>query len=167
MSGVSEITDMQNHHWGSIQQGSAGIFLDRTTAQHLHIPLIELPSPVELNTINGGPIWTGYVTHRTPPLLTCVCCCLHQKHITFLITDTYKHLLILSNPWLHKHDPVISWSSREIIRWSVYCQCNWVIALSTHTSWDSHLIGPMTVPLTCRWWRSTFCSSVIVVTPNI
>lgn len=46
------------------------------------------------------------------------------KHIVFLITGTFKHPLILNNPWLHKHDPAISWSLQEIIKWSKYCQHN-------------------------------------------
>ncbi len=32
--------------------------------------------------------------------------------------------LILGLPWLEKHNPCISWSERQIIQWSEFCQKN-------------------------------------------
>lgn len=47
----------------TIVSGSAGNLLDCRTTHKLHLPLIDLHSPVK--TINGGPIGTGKITYCT------------------------------------------------------------------------------------------------------
>lgn len=73
-----------------IHSGSAGNFMDRGTADQLHILIMELHNPTELNTVNGSPIRLRFIMHCTLPLLLHVSC-LHSERLLFLITDTLKH----------------------------------------------------------------------------
>lgn len=38
-----------------------------------------------------------------------------------MVTVTSKHPIILGFPWLHLHDPQISWHEKEITQWSEQC----------------------------------------------
>lgn len=95
-----------------IDYGSARNIMDRKTAELLHIPTKELHSPIQVRTIDGGPIGTRFIEHCTVPFQM-RSSSLHQKNISFLITDCNKHANILGDPWLHLHNPCISWTNRD------------------------------------------------------
>lgn len=105
--------------------------------------LNELPCLIELSTINRGVIGTRYVTYRTPSLHLHIGC-IYQEQISLLVMDTPKHPLIFGNPWLYKHDAVLSWSSRKLIKWSDYCWHNCllkpVMFIASIESPDSSLV---------------------------
>lgn len=73
---------------------------------------------MDLYTIDGGPIGTGIIMYFT------------AEQISFFVTDSPKHPLILRNPWLHKHNPNISWSTMEIEKWSDFCHQNCLLKTS-------------------------------------
>lgn len=116
-----------------IDSGSEGNFIEETTALRLHLPLKPLRRPVKVNTIDGGPIGTGVVTHSTEPI-TLQVSSLHQENIILLVTNTPRQPIILSAPWLQLHDPTISWRGGEIMRWSEYCHGNCLRLPTVHVT---------------------------------
>lgn len=114
-------------------------FIDYKTANDLQLILVTLRSPIKLHRIDRGPIGSGFITHRTPhlPMKTSS---LHQKRISFLITNTKKYPIILRQPWLQRHNPFISWYTREIPQWSDWChkhRLNLSTAIIASTSIES------------------------------
>lgn len=101
-----------------IGSGSEGSFSE--TAKKLHITLRKLQDPLELITIDDGPIGKGKVTHCTEPI-TIQVSFLHYEKSSFLVTRSTRHEIILGAPWLHLHYMTISWKEGEITRWSAYC----------------------------------------------
>ncbi|KAL0152355.1 hypothetical protein M9458_052078 [Cirrhinus mrigala] len=49
---------------------------------------------------------------------------LHNEIIQFYTIQSPHHTIILGLPWLHKHDPRISWRDGEIRQWSATCPEN-------------------------------------------
>lgn len=86
----------------------------------LNIPTQLLPHSLHIHAIEGGSIRSGTITHCTQPLLLQVSV-LHQECISFLVTITAKHQMILWFPWMQLHDSHISWADKEIIQWSSHC----------------------------------------------
>lgn len=111
---MSVVSDM-------IDSGSAGKFLNRNTAHRIQLPLIDLHSPVKINTIDGVPIGTGIITQCMLSMNLCISS-LHSVKVSLLITDTPQHPLILGTSWLSLHNLCISLEEQEIIEWSDYCQ---------------------------------------------
>lgn len=87
--------------------GSAGNIMDHTTTTKLKIPFCTLNSPPLISTIDSGTIQT-YRPYRPSA---------YTESITFMIMDTPKNPIILFIPWLHLHDPQISWNRR----WFKHC----------------------------------------------
>lgn len=84
----------------------AGNFMDHNTVMKLNITMQPLQHPLKICAIDGGPI-------EDRPAILCIkhlllhVRTLHQEHISFHITITVKHPLILGFPWMHLHDPQI------------------------------------------------------------
>lgn len=95
--------------------------MDLSITEHHQIPLQKLSCPIKLRTIDRGPIETGQINFCTEPLHMQLSS-LHHEYISFLITDCPKYSIILGEPWLHQHNPSISWTDREIDAWSSYCK---------------------------------------------
>lgn len=83
-----------------IDSGSEGNFIDQDTMRKLHLQLRHLHSP---------PRGDGTLRFSTEPI-TLHLSFLHNESISFLVTNSPKHPIILSTPWLHLHNPVISWT---------------------------------------------------------
>lgn len=80
---------------------------------------------------DGRSLGQGRITHRSA-VVTLSISALHQETISFLISTTSKHPLILGNPWLRQHDPVISWHTSEIVQWAELCKINCLIRPTLH-----------------------------------
>lgn len=109
-----------------IDSRSAGNFIDHTTAKKINLPLRILNNPPHLHTIDEGPIGKGTACFCTAPLLLRTRS-LHIKETSFLITNINEHQNIL-------HDPLISFSTREIIKWSAHCHWNCITPLQLRVS---------------------------------
>lgn len=98
----------------------AGNFMDHNTIMKLSITMQPLQHPLKICAIDGGPI-------EDRPAILCIkhlllhVRTLHQEHISFHITITVKHPLILGFPWMHLHDPQILSYEKEIMTWSFHC----------------------------------------------
>lgn len=82
-------------------------------------PLQHLLKIKAKKVIDGGPISIGSVTLCAKPLLLQVSAA-HKAFISFLVTATMNHPIILGVPWMCIHDPQISWQDKEI-KWSEQC----------------------------------------------
>lgn len=87
-----------------IDMGADGNCMDHATATQIGIPLRDLNNP-PLNTIDRDPIGEGTNCYCT------IIVTIHTEKISFLITNTLRHPIILGIPWLQRHDPLISWST--------------------------------------------------------
>lgn len=103
-----------------INSGAAANCIDCHTTVRLKLCLQPLKNPLNISTIDGGPISSGIITQRTKPLQLQVSG-LHLEKISFLVTVTPEHPIILGFPWMQRHNPWISWSYKEITKWSLYC----------------------------------------------
>lgn len=103
-----------------IDSGSALNLLHHELVHKLHIPVIPCIPPINITAINSQPIGKG-ITHQTVPISVKIGL-FHTENISFYVTNTPQHPVVLGNPWLATHDPQISWNSRELTKWSPYCQ---------------------------------------------
>ncbi len=46
---------------------------------------------------------------------------LHSEFIQFYIIYLPNHSIILRLPWLHTHNPLISWREGQILQWDSTC----------------------------------------------
>lgn len=109
-----------------IDSRSAGNFIDHNTAILHNIPLSKLNTTIRINTIDGGPIGDGEKSWCTQPIKFTVSS-LHFETISLLVTNTPKMPIILGIPWLQQHNPLISWTCREITKVSDYCLENFIV----------------------------------------
>lgn len=85
----------------------------------------------KIHAINGRLVGNGTTTMCTKPFLLQVIA-VYQELISFLITATAKHPIILAFPWMHLHVPQISYD-KEITKWSTHCKGHWLhLPLSYH-----------------------------------
>lgn len=107
-----------------LDSGSAGNFIHQVTVHHLNILTHPLEQPRKILAIDGGPNGEGLITHCMQPFPLQVRVP-HHVHVTLLVTISAKHPMILGLPWLEKHNPIISWSGKQVTDWSQYChnQC--------------------------------------------
>ncbi|XP_056408241.1 uncharacterized protein LOC130308661 [Hyla sarda] len=93
---------------------SAGNFIHASLIDKYQIPVVFLPKPFVISTVNGERL-SATVQYRTLPL---------QMGIGFLNTETLEFLvlpfcsseLLLGLPCLLRHSPILDWSSGEILR---------------------------------------------------
>ncbi|KAL0173533.1 hypothetical protein M9458_029501, partial [Cirrhinus mrigala] len=72
-------------------------------------------------SLDGRPLGTGRIEHTTGDL-TLHTEPHHKETIRFFIITSPRTPLILGYPWLHQHEPTISWSEATITHWSSRCQ---------------------------------------------
>uniref|UniRef100_A0A8C1V5B8 Gypsy retrotransposon integrase-like protein 1 n=1 Tax=Cyprinus carpio TaxID=7962 RepID=A0A8C1V5B8_CYPCA len=102
-----------------IDSGSALNLIHHELVAKLNIPVIPCIPPIHITAINTQPIGKG-ITHQTIPI-TVKIGVFHSETLSFYVTTTPQHPIILGNPWLTIHDPQISWGSRELTKWSPHC----------------------------------------------
>ncbi len=103
-----------------IDSGAAGNFIDINFAKAHSLPLIPCESGVAVAALDGRPLGTGHIKLTTKDI-TMKTGSLHTESIRlFAIVSPHKPI-ILGLPWLVKHNPCISWSTRQIVQWSETC----------------------------------------------
>lgn len=104
-----------------LDSGAAGNFISEEFARRNNISLISCTNSLSVATIDGRPLGSGLITHRTQELqmLTGL---LHQETIQFYVLPVSNTPVILGLPWLRLHDPQVSWREGQILRWSSQCQ---------------------------------------------
>ncbi len=104
-----------------IDSGAAGNFIDAEFTKTHNIPLI--PCESHLAALDGRPLGSGRIQFTTEDL-TLSTGVLHTETIRLFVFQSPQTPLILGLPWLEKHNPCISWSERQITRWSEFCLQN-------------------------------------------
>lgn len=104
-------------------------FMDLHTAKKIGIPLVTLNNPITIYATDGRGLGKGEITHCTVPLILSTSA-LHSETLSFMLTTSPRQPLILGNSWLRQHDPIISWTTGEIIKWSKNCQIKWSLSHS-------------------------------------
>ncbi|KAK3547950.1 hypothetical protein QTP70_001319 [Hemibagrus guttatus] len=104
----------------TIDSGDAVNLIDSKLVRTLCLPTIPCTAPLRITSIDSQPIGGGYLTHQTE-LLNLQLGLFRQERLAFYITTSPANPLVLGYPWLRCHDPLISWSKRELLRWSPQC----------------------------------------------
>ncbi len=84
------------------------------------IPLIPCISPLSVEAVDGRPLGTGRITHLSQELHMRTGL-LHRELIQFYILQAPHNPVILGLPWLRKHDPLLQWTSGQIVSWGENC----------------------------------------------
>ncbi|KAI2661215.1 Transposon Tf2-9 polyprotein [Labeo rohita] len=113
--------DLSVHTTALIDSGAAGNFIDADFVRTNHLPILSCVSPVAVAALDGRPLGTGRIEHTTGDL-TLHTEPQHKETIRFFIITSPRTPLILGYPWLHQHEPTISWSEATITHWSSRCQ---------------------------------------------
>lgn len=85
-----------------------------------HIPVRLLKNPLLVTAVSGQ-VLTDPVRFITEPLELQVGW-LHVEKISLYVLPELSHSLLLGLPWLRMHNPVIEWSSGEVLQWGQLCQ---------------------------------------------
>ncbi|KAI2655839.1 Transposon Tf2-6 polyprotein [Labeo rohita] len=104
-----------------VDSGAEGNFIDEAFAKLTHVPLIPCETRVAVAALDGRPLGTGEVPFTTKDL-TLLIGPLHSESIRLFTLHSPEHPIILGLPWLELHDPTISWTEHQIIKWSDHCQ---------------------------------------------
>ncbi|KAL0154021.1 hypothetical protein M9458_050680 [Cirrhinus mrigala] len=115
------LTRHQQHTTALIDSGAAGNLIDADFVRTNHLPILSCVSPVAVAALDGRPLGTGRIEHTTGDL-TLHTEPQHKEIIRFFIITSPRTPLILGYPWLHQHEPTISWSEATITHWSSRCQ---------------------------------------------
>ncbi|QRW20758.1 Retrotransposable element Tf2 protein [Rhizoctonia solani] len=94
-----------------IDSGATSSFLHPRTAEALHLPLIDLPSPRTVTMLDGLSPQAGKIWKKANLTFS-----FDGKHMTetFLICNTGSHAAILGLKWLDAHNPEINWNQRTL-----------------------------------------------------
>ncbi|KAL0204569.1 hypothetical protein M9458_002587, partial [Cirrhinus mrigala] len=103
-----------------VDSGAAGNFIDQAYAAQLGIVTEVLSQPLNVTALDGRPLSSSPITHRTQELTLTIGS--HSENIQLYVTKLPAPPIILGHPWLITHDPLISWTSNRIIHWGATCQ---------------------------------------------
>ncbi len=104
-----------------IDSGAAGNFIDIHFANSHKLPLLPCESRLAVAALDGCPLGTGLVKFTTQDL-TLKIVSLHTELIRLFVIDSPQNPVILGLPWLERHNPRISWTTKQIQQWSERCQ---------------------------------------------
>ncbi len=77
-------------------------------------------SGVAVAALDGRPLGTGHVRFTTKDI-TLRTGSLHTESIRLFAIESPQKPIILGLHWLEKHNPCISWPTRQIVQWSKTC----------------------------------------------
>ncbi|KAK3505946.1 hypothetical protein QTP70_003608 [Hemibagrus guttatus] len=103
-----------------IDSGAAVNLIDGGLVERLGITTFPCVPSLRIAAIDSQPIGEGYLKRQTE-LLEFRVGLFHRERLAFYVTSSPANPVILGFPWLRRHDPQISWRSRELVRWSPSC----------------------------------------------
>ncbi|KAK3549734.1 hypothetical protein QTP86_007741 [Hemibagrus guttatus] len=86
----------------------------------MHISPFPCTPPLRITAIDSQSIDGGYLTRQTV-LLELRVGLFHCEMLAFYVTSSPANPIILGFSWLRQHDPQISWTKGELLRWSPQC----------------------------------------------
>ncbi|KAK3555402.1 hypothetical protein QTP86_015690, partial [Hemibagrus guttatus] len=120
-----------------IDSGAAVNLIDGGLVERLGITTFPCVPSLRITAIDSQPIGEGYLKRQTE-LLEFRVGLFHRERLAFYVTATPANPVILGFPWLRRHDPQISWQSREL----AYAEFREVFSkerasrLPAHQPWD-------------------------------
>jgi hypothetical protein len=97
-----------------VDSGAQGNYISPVQVNKNEFPWKEKENPYELSTVEGTPVsyGNGTINLETDHLQIEVCG--KASTITFDITDTAEHAIILGIPWLRESNPRIDWTTGQL-----------------------------------------------------
>eukprot|EP00064_Thunnus_orientalis_P022023 superscaffoldBa00007079_g22202 len=99
-----------------VDSGADDNFLDSNLVAQADIAVEQLPTPLEVNALDGRLL--THITHRTK--LHLLLSGNHHEMIQFHIIPSSQTPIILQL-WLKRHNPHIDWSTGKVVSWSSFC----------------------------------------------
>ncbi|KAK3569703.1 hypothetical protein QTP86_003321, partial [Hemibagrus guttatus] len=103
-----------------LDSGSAANFISGTLCRQLGLRTKAMATPYQIRCITGKPISRRRIHHSAGPVLLQVGL-LHVEETTFLVLEESTADIILGHPWLEQHNPILSWSTGEVLKWGDTC----------------------------------------------
>ncbi|KAK3561631.1 hypothetical protein QTP86_011254 [Hemibagrus guttatus] len=103
-----------------LDSGSAANFVSGTLCRQLGLRTKATATPYQIRCITGKPVSCRRVHHSAGPVLLQVGL-LHVEETTFLVLEESMADIILGRPWLEQHNPILSWSTGEVLKWGDTC----------------------------------------------
>ncbi|KAK3506733.1 hypothetical protein QTP70_018861 [Hemibagrus guttatus] len=103
-----------------LDSGSAANFISGTLCCQLGLRTKATASQYQIRCITGKPVSRRRVHHSAGPVLLQVGL-LHVEETTFLVLEESTADIILGRPWLAQHNPILSWSTGEVLKWGDTC----------------------------------------------
>ena len=101
-----------------IDSGADDCFIDFEFAKQASIPVVRLPNPLAMTSLNGN--FLGKITHETVPV-TLTVSGNHFETIRFKVLHSSAAPVVLGKTWLLRHNPSISWVTNKILTWGEKC----------------------------------------------
>jgi len=95
-----------------LDSGASACFLDENFANRHKIRLVRKSKPIHVEVIDGRPLLSSSVTHKTEPIE--VAFKDHSSRIIFNIIKTPSNTVILGLSWLEQYNPSIDWKLRTM-----------------------------------------------------
>ncbi len=103
-----------------LDSGSAGNFISGNLCHQLNLPITATKTTYQVQSITGRPLSRRHVKYSAGPIHLQVGQ-LHEESIHLLVLEGSTTEIILGRPWFVQHDPVISWSTGEVLKWGSQC----------------------------------------------
>ncbi|KAL0190182.1 hypothetical protein M9458_012880 [Cirrhinus mrigala] len=135
-----------------VDSRTAGNFIDRDFTRTHSIPLVPCVSHLAVAAVDGRPLGSGQIQHTTDDL-TLFSGALHNETIRLFVLPTSQTPIILGFPWLERHNPTISWTEKQILRWSDTCHKHCLTPLPPKTEVDdASCTSPDLAKLPREYW---------------
>ncbi|KAK3568755.1 hypothetical protein QTP86_016279 [Hemibagrus guttatus] len=103
-----------------LDSGSAGNFISGTLCRQLGLRTKATTTPYQVQSITGKPLGRRQVSHSAGPVRLQIGA-LHVEETTLLVLEESTADIILGHPWLEQHNPILSWSTGEVLKWGDTC----------------------------------------------
>ncbi len=94
-----------------LDSGANTIYIDRSYAQKIRLPLTPLPNPLPVYNVDGTRNAAGDMTHCAEIIIQFQG---HHEKVIAEVTDLGRNQMILGYTWLRHHNPEIDWTSGKV-----------------------------------------------------
>jgi Retroviral aspartyl protease len=116
-----------------LDSGTTGMFIDQQFVHRNGLKTQILLFPIKVYNMDSSLNQGGLITEEVTLMM------LHQGHkekATFEVCDLGKAIIIVSHPWLRKHNPDINWETGQVKMTQCPLKCNvFVCAAKKEHKW--------------------------------
>ena len=99
------------HTKALLDSGANTIYIDRSYAQKIRLPLTPLPNPLPVYNVDRTRNAAGDMTHCAEIIIQFPG---HREKVIAEVTDLGRNQMILGYMWLRHHNPEIDWTSGKV-----------------------------------------------------